>query len=45
MREYWVRLDAYVQDNTLDHALERAVDALSGIAVEVHVVEGGRTGD
>lgn len=45
MREYWVRLDTYLQDNNLDSAIERAVDALSGVAVHVLVSEAEATGD
>lgn len=45
MSEYWVRLDAYLQDNNIDSAVERAVDALSGIAVQVLVVDKEPTGD
>ena len=45
MSEYWVRLDAHLQDNNIDSAVERAVDALSGIAVQVLVVDKEPTGD
>ena len=45
MSEYWVRLDAYLEDNNIDSAVERAVDALSGIAVQVLVVDKEPTGD
>ena len=45
MSEYWVRLDAYLQDNNLDSAVECAVDALSGVAVQVLVSEAEATGD
>ena len=45
MSEYCVRLDAYLQDNNLDSAIERAVDALSGVAVQVLVSEAEATGD
>jgi hypothetical protein len=44
-REHWVRLDVYLATHTLDQAIEKAVDALSGIAVEVYVREGGIADD
>lgn len=41
MTEYWVRLEVYLRHATLDAATEKAVDALSGIADGVLVVDGG----
>lgn len=45
MPEYWVMLDVYMKTNTLDEATEKAVDALSGIAVEVYVRDGSPAND
>jgi hypothetical protein len=45
MTEHWVQLDVYLRTNTLDEAIEKAVDALSGIAVEVYVRESAVTND
>lgn len=44
-REHWVRLDVYLATHTLDQAIEKAVDALSGVAVEVYVVDGALAND
>lgn len=45
MSEQWVLLDVYLRTNTLDQAIEKAVDALSGIAVEVYVRDGSPAND
>jgi len=45
MSEYWVLLDVYMKANTVDEAIERAVDALSGLAVEVYVRDASPAND
>lgn len=39
MPEFYVRLDVYLQAASLDAAIEKAMDAVSGVAYEVWVGE------
>ena len=39
MSEFFVRLDVYLHAATLDAAVEKAMDALTGVANETYLVE------
>lgn len=42
MAEFYVRLDVYLQAASLDAAIEKAMDAVSGVSKEVYVADTSR---
>jgi hypothetical protein len=41
MAEYWIRVDTYIEADSLEQACHTVMDALSGVTNEAHLVDGG----